>query len=123
VGVDGDDLVAGAHPADHVAEAVEADVLVAELRQLLGDALDDALLLTGLRGNRDHVAQEFDHIGLVGFGCFLDCFVIHTGNLLIILRRCVSPRRARPLSASIIAQPLQMSNKIFVNLKYFLKSH
>jgi hypothetical protein len=77
VGVDGDDLIAGAHPADHVAETVKADVVVAELREFLGDALDDALFLAGFRGNRDHVAQESGHIVFVGFGCFLDCFVIH----------------------------------------------
>ena len=77
VRVNGNDLVAGAHPADDVAELVELNLVVAELRQLFGDALDNALFLTGLGRNGDHIAQELCHIGFVALGCLLDCFIVH----------------------------------------------
>ena len=65
VAVDGDDLVALAHPADDVAQLVELHLVIAQSLQLLGDALDDALLLAGLGRDGDHVPQELDHGGLV----------------------------------------------------------
>ena len=77
VAVDGDDLVALAHPADDVAQLVELHLVIAQSLQLLGDALDDALLLAGLGRNGDHVPQELDHGGLIALGSFSDGFEIH----------------------------------------------
>ena len=77
VGVDGDDLVARAHPADDVAERVELDLIVTELLHLLGDAVGDALFLAALAGDGDHITQEAGHIGAVGLCGFLDGFEIH----------------------------------------------
>ena len=78
VGVDGDDLVAAAHPADDVAQLVELHLVVAQGLHFLGDALDNALLLAGLRGNGDHVPQELDHSGLIALCGFFDGFKIHS---------------------------------------------
>ena len=50
VGVDGDDLVALAHPADDVAQAVDLDLVKAELLHLGLDAGHDLALLAGLGG-------------------------------------------------------------------------
>ena len=77
VAVNGDDLVALAHPADDVAQLVELHLVIAQSLQLLGDALDDALLLAGLGRNGDHVTQELDHGGLIALGSFSDGFEIH----------------------------------------------
>ena len=75
--VDGDDLVALAHPADDVAQLIELNLIIAQRLQLLGDALDDALLLAGLGRNGDHVAQELDHGGLVRLSSVSDGSEIH----------------------------------------------
>ena len=77
MGVDGDDLVASAHPADDVAELVELDLVIAQLFHLSGDALDDALFLAGLGRDRDHVAEELCHVSPVAFGSLLDSIIIH----------------------------------------------
>ena len=77
VGVDGDDLVARAHPADDVAELVEFDLIIAQLFHLGGNALHNALFLAGFRRNCDHVAEELHHISLVAFRCLLDCIIVH----------------------------------------------
>ena len=78
VGVDDDDLVAGAHPADDIAQLIELDLVVAQGLHFFGDALGNALLLAGLRGNGNHVAQELDHCRLIAFRGFLDGFKIHS---------------------------------------------
>ena len=77
VGVDGDDLVARAHPADDVAEFVELDFIVAQLLHFLGNAVGDALFLAALAGDGDHITQKAGHIGAVGLCGFLDGFEIH----------------------------------------------
>ena len=77
VDVDGDDLVALAHPADDVAQLVELHLVIAQGLQLLGDALDDALFLTGLGRDGDHVPQELDHSGFVRLGGVSDGSKIH----------------------------------------------
>ena len=77
VAVDGDDLVALAHPADDVAQLVELYLVIAQSLQLLGDALDHALFLAGLGRNGDHVPQELDHGGLVRLGSVSDGSKIH----------------------------------------------
>ena len=60
-------------------------LLLAELLHFLGDALDNALFLTGLGRNGDHIAQELGHVGLVAFSCLLDCFIVHnTGKPPVI---------------------------------------
>jgi len=78
VGVQSDDLVALAHPADDVAQLVELDLVITQSLHLLGDAMHHALLLTGLGRNGDHVPQELDHSGLIALGCFFDGFEIHS---------------------------------------------
>ena len=77
VGVDGDDLIALAHPADDVAELVKFDLVIAELLHFLGDALDNALFLTGLGRNPDHVPKELCHVGLIAFSRCFNLFIIH----------------------------------------------
>ena len=78
VGVQSDDLVALAHPADDVAQLVELDLVIPQSLHLLGDAMHHALLLTGFGRNGDHVPQELDHSGLIALGCFFDGFEIHS---------------------------------------------
>ena len=88
--VDGNDLVAGAHPADDVAELVKLNFIVAELLELFGNALDNALFFAGLGRNGDHIAQELGHVGLVAFSCLLDCFIVHnTGKPPVISIICI----------------------------------
>ena len=77
VGVDGDDLVTAAHPANDIAQLVELDLVITQSFHFLSDALDNALLLAGLRGNGNHVAQELDHCRLIAFRGLLDGFKIH----------------------------------------------
>ena len=84
VGVDGDDLVAIADPADDVAELVELNLVIAELVHFLGNALDDALLLAALAGDGDHVAQELGHVSLIALCGLFDRFEIHCSYLRII---------------------------------------
>ena len=62
VGVDGDDLVALAHKAHDVAQAVDLDLVIAKALHLGLDASDNLALLARLRGVRDHGAQEASHI-------------------------------------------------------------
>ena len=64
MGVDGDDLVALAHPADDVAQAVDLHLVVAQLLHLGLDAGHDFLLLAALAGVGDHRPQEAGHVGL-----------------------------------------------------------
>ena len=77
VGVDSDDLLALAHPADDVAQSVDLDLVVAQLFHLSLDAHDNALFLTALAGDADHVTEEAAHIGTVALGSFLNEFKIH----------------------------------------------
>ena len=72
VGVDSDDLVASAHPADDVAQAVELNFVVAQLLHLSLDALADCALFAGLRGMRNHCTQESGHVSLVCLSGSLD---------------------------------------------------
>src|SRR5699024_10361976 len=78
VGVDGDDLLTLAHPADDVAEAVDLHLVVAQLLHLLGDALDHALLPAALAGNGDHVPQKAGHVRAVALGSLLDRVKFHS---------------------------------------------
>ena len=77
VGVQGDDLVAGTHPTDDIAQLVELHLVIAEAFHLLGDAADHALLLAGFRGDSDHVPQELGHSGTIVLCGLLDGFEIH----------------------------------------------
>ena len=77
MGVDGDDLLALAHPADDVAQAVDLHLVEAQLLHFSFDAQDDFLLLAALAGMGDHIPQKPGHIGLVAFGCRFDRFKIH----------------------------------------------
>ena len=72
VGVDSDDLVASAHPADDVAQAVELNFVVAQLLHLCLDALADSALFAGLRGMGNHSTQESGHVSLVCLSGSLD---------------------------------------------------
>ena len=80
VGVDGDDLLAVAHPADDVAEAVHLDLVVAQLLHLGLDAGDDFLFLAALARVRDHRAQKRAHVGLVALGGGFDLFKVHLAH-------------------------------------------
>ena len=75
--VDSDDLVAGAHPADNIAELVKFDLVIAELVHFLCDTLYNALFFAALAGNGDHIAKETAHVCAIAFGSFFDCFKIH----------------------------------------------
>ena len=66
VRVDGDDLVALAHKAHDVAQAVDLDLVIAKALHLGLDAGNNLALLAGLRGVRDHSAQEASHISTMG---------------------------------------------------------
>ena len=77
VGVDGDDLVAFAHPADDIAQAVDFHFVITQLFQFCLDAHDHILLLAALAGMRDHGPQELAHIGFIFLCCAFDCFKIH----------------------------------------------
>ena len=77
MGVDGDDLVPLAHPADYVAQAVHFHLVVAQLFHLGLDAGHNFLFFTALAGVGDHGAEETGHVGSVAFCCLLDCFVVH----------------------------------------------
>jgi len=66
MGVDGDDLVALAHKAHNVAQAVDLDLVIAKALHLGLDASDNLTLLARLRGVRDHGAQEASHISTMG---------------------------------------------------------
>ena len=83
VGVEGDDLVAVAHPADDVAQAVDLHLVIAQLLHLRLDAVDNLLLLTALAGVRDHLSQEPGHVGLIALGRRFDRFKIHIADLHI----------------------------------------
>ena len=118
VGVDGDDLFALAHPADDVAQAVDLHLVIAQLFHLGLDAHDHFLLLAALAGMRDHVPQEPAHIRLIAPSCFFDRFEVHD-------KYPPSKIYVRWVIASlppIIAQKTPLSNKIFENLKNFLKT-
>ena len=116
MGVDSNDLVAVAHPADDVAQLVELDLVVAQGLHLFGDALDNALFLAGLGRNGNHVTQELAHSGLVALGSLFDRFKIHS----------VPPYnndkfRVRLISYTpIITHSSWKSNKNLENLKIFL---
>ena len=77
VGVDGNDLLALAHPADDVAQAVDLDLVIAQLLHLGLDAHDHFLLLAALAGMGDHVPQEPAHVRLIALCRFLDRFEVH----------------------------------------------
>ena len=77
VGVDGDDLLAVAHPADDVAEAVDLDLVIAELFHLGLDAGHYFFFLAALARVGDHGAKESAHIGLVSLGGGFDLFEVH----------------------------------------------
>ena len=77
VGIQGDDLVAGTHPADDVAQLVELHLVIPQAFHFLGDAADDALFLAGFRGDGDHVPQELGHSGTIVLCGLLDGFEIH----------------------------------------------
>ncbi len=76
VAVEGDDLVAVAHEAHDVAQAVDLDLVEAELLHLVLDDGDDLALLAALAGLGDHGAQEGRHVGTVLLGRVLDLLVV-----------------------------------------------
>ena len=77
VGIQGDDLVAGAHPADDIAQLVELHLVIPQAFHFLGDAADHTLLLAGFRGDGDHVPQELGHSGTIVLRGLFDGFEIH----------------------------------------------
>ena len=72
VGVDGDDLVALAHKAHDVAQAVDLDLIIAKALHLGLNAGNNLTLLARLRGMGDHSAQEASHISTMGLSSSLD---------------------------------------------------
>jgi hypothetical protein len=64
VRVEGDDVRAAADAAEHVAEAVDLHLVVAELLHLALDAADDLLLAAGERLRANEVAEELDALRL-----------------------------------------------------------
>ena len=79
--VDGDDLLAVAHPADHVAQTVDFHLVKAQLLHLGLDAHDNVLFLAALAGMGDHIPQEPGHLRLVAFRRTLDRIEIHNAAL------------------------------------------
>ena len=65
-----------AHEAHHVAQAVNLDLVKAELLHLGLDAGHNVALLAGLAGVGDHGAQERSHVRVVGLRRFLDLVVV-----------------------------------------------
>ena len=76
MGVDGDDLVALAHKAHDVAQAVDLDLVIAKVLHLGLDAGNNLTLLAGLRGVGDHSAQEAGHISTMGLSSVFNCLEI-----------------------------------------------
>ena len=72
MGVDGDDLVALAHKAHDVAQAVDLDLVIAKVLHLGLDAGNNLTLLAGLRGMANHCAKKTRHISTVGLSSSLD---------------------------------------------------
>ena len=70
--VDGDDLVALAHKAHDIAQAVDLDLVITKALHLGLDASDNLTLLAGLRGMADHSAQEASHISTMRLRSSLD---------------------------------------------------
>src|SRR5699024_4407273 len=77
VGVDGDDLLAVAHPADDVAQAVDLYLVIAQLLHLGLDAHDHFFLLAALAGVGDHGPQEAAHIRFIALSRALNRLKIH----------------------------------------------
>ena len=103
VGVEGDDLVAVAHPADDVAQAVDLHLVVAQLLHLRLDAVDDVLFLAALAGVGDHLPQEPGHVRLIALGRRFDRFKIHIADLHINVRNPVASASRIGLPTPIIA--------------------
>ena len=76
VGVDGDNLVALAHKAHDVTQAIDLDLVIAKALHLGLDASDNLALLAGLRGVRDHGAQEAGHVSAVRLSSVFNCLEI-----------------------------------------------
>ena len=76
VAVEDDDLVAVAHISDDVAQAVDLDLVKAQLLHLGLDASHDLALLAGLGRVRDHGAQKRGHVLAVALGGVLDELVV-----------------------------------------------
>jgi hypothetical protein len=72
VGVDGDDLVAVSHPANDVAQAVDFNLVVAQLFHFSGNSLDNFFFVARLGRNCNHVSQKPGHVCFVAFGGCLD---------------------------------------------------
>ena len=73
VRVDGDDLVALAHKAHDVAQAVDLDLVIAKVLHLGLDAGNNLTLLAGLRGVANHCAKKTRHISTVGLSSVFNC--------------------------------------------------
>ena len=84
VGIDSDDLVSVAHPADDVAESVDLDLVIAELFHLGLDAHHDVLLFCAFARMRDHVSEEPAHFRSVFLSGFSYSFIIR--NHIVYLR-------------------------------------
>ena len=76
VGVDGDDLVALAHKAHDVAQAVDLDLVIAKVLHLGLDTGNNLALLAGLRGMANHCAKKTRHISTVGLSSVFNCLEI-----------------------------------------------
>ena len=76
MGVDGDDLVALAHKAHDVAQAIDLDLVIAKALHLGLDAGNNLTLLARLRGVRDHGTQEASHISTMRLSSVFNCLEI-----------------------------------------------
>ena len=86
VGIDGDDLVSLAHPADDISEAVYFYLVIAKLFHLSLDACYYFAFLSAFARMRDHVSQKSADLRSVSFCCFLYGFIIR--NHFVYLRVC-----------------------------------
>ncbi len=74
--VNGDNLVATAHPADDITEAIHFHLVKVELFHLGLDAGDDLLLMAALARMGDHGTQEGSDVWLIGFRGFFDPVIV-----------------------------------------------
>ena len=77
VGVDGDDFLAAAHPANDVAQTVDLHLVITQLFHFGLNAHDHFLLLAALARVGDHVPEKPAHVRLIILGGFFDHFEVH----------------------------------------------
>ena len=77
MGINRDNLVPTAHPADDIAQAIDLYLVIAKLLHLSLNAHNDFLLPAALAGVGNHSPQEGAHIGLIPLRRCFDRFEIH----------------------------------------------